>query len=271
MTRSYSLAYLTAPDLPPPDAMSLAADFGYSHIGLRMLPAMSGGHYWPLMTDTALLAATIARSKALAVGVYDVEIIWLTPEFDIEAYRRFFEVAAALGAKAMLVGGADPDATRLTNSFANLCAAARPYGLTADLEFMPWSTVPDARAASKIVAAAAQPNAGLLVDALHFARSGSTLADIGAMPLEWLHYVQICDAPAAAPATTDGLIHAARRERLLPGEGGLPLSAVFAALPQHVPVSIELPNERSFAALGSREWARRALAATKAVLESAQT
>ena len=214
-----------------------------------------------------MLRETAARIKDRGVGVYDVEVVWLKPDFDAKTLARFFEVCAALGAKAILVGGTDPDVARMTQSFAALCAAAKPYGLTADLEFMPWTAVPDVRTAHQIVGDAGRSNGGMLVDALHFARSSSTLADIRAVPASWLHYAQICDAPALAPETTDGLVHAARRERLLQGDGGLALRELFGVLPVHVPVSIELPNDRRIAKIGSREWARLALSATRQVLE----
>jgi hypothetical protein len=44
--------------------------------------------------------------------------------------------------------------------------------------------------------AAGRPNGGVLVDAIHFARLGSTLAQVAALPREWLHYAHICDAAA---------------------------------------------------------------------------
>ncbi len=109
------------------------------------------------------------------------------------------------------------------------CAqAAAPFGLSADLEFMPWTKVPDARTALRVVLGAAQPNGGVLVDALHVARSATSLADLAAIPRERLHYAQICDAPAEVPSTVEGLIHAARCERLLPGDGGIDLAGIFS-------------------------------------------
>ena len=173
----------------------------------------------------------------------------------------FFEVGAKLGAKALLVAGDDEDEARLTASFAALCEAAAPFGLSADLEFMPWTKVPDARTALRIVLGAAQPNGGVLVDALHVARSATSLADVAAIPRQCLHYAQICDAPAEVPATVEGLIHTARCERLLPGDGGIDLAGIFSMLPRDLPISVEIPHDREVAAIGAEEWARRALAA----------
>ena len=82
----------------------------------------------------------------------------------------------------MLVAGDDPDEARLVGLLRRLRRRRAPYGLTADLEFMPWTEVPDAKTALRIVEARRRANGRVLVDALHFARSGDTLDDIAALP-----------------------------------------------------------------------------------------
>ncbi len=267
MSRAYGLAYLTIPDLAPPAAVATAAALGCATVGLRILPATPGGPSWPLAENAQMLADTKAAIATHGVTVFDLEVLWLSPAFDAKALQPFFDVAGALGAKAVLVAGTDPEPARLLHSFGTFCDAAAPYGLTANLEFMPWTKVPDAKTALQIVQAANRPNSGILVDALHFARSGSTLDDIRAIPRHLLHYAQICDAPAEIPTTLDGLLHTARHERLLPGEGGIQLRELFTALPADLPVSLEIPNDIRIAQLGSRDWARQAIAATRRVLE----
>jgi sugar phosphate isomerase/epimerase len=262
----FSLAPLTLLSLAPPELIAVAARTGYQQVGLRLLAAAPGGVAYPLMQDARGLADTLARMRDTGVGVFDLEIVRVGASFRVSDFLPFFEVGARLGAKAMLVAGDDPDEARLTASFAALCEAAAPFGLSADLEFMPWTKVPDAATALRVVAGAAQANGGVLVDALHFARSASSLADIAAIPRQRLHYAQICDAPAQVPATTEGLIHTARCERLLPGEGGIDLAALFGTLPDDLPISVEIPNDARAPAVGAEEWARQALAASKAVL-----
>lgn len=257
-----SLAYLTTAPLSPPDAVRLAAELGYDAVGLRALPAAPGGDTSPLIEDAALLAET-RRAVADGVPVFDVEIIRLGADFAVEAVKPFLEVCGALKARAVLVAGDDPDEARLTASFATFCEAAAPYGLTGDLEFMPWTQVPDASTALRIVTAAGQPNGRVLVDALHAGRSSTTLADIAAIPAARLSYAQLCDAPAEMPRTTEGLIHTARQARLLPGEGGIDLFGIFSQLPVELPVSVEIPHLERMAQLGAREWARQALAAAR--------
>jgi len=196
--------------------------------------------------------------------VFDVEIVWLHGTFSVSHYQGFLETAAELGAHSILIGGNDPDNRRMADSYAAFCEAAKPFGLNADLEFMPWSTVRNAEEALRLVKLAGCPvNAGILIDAVHFERSNTSIEDIRELPGRLLHYLQLCDCPSGIPATMDSIIHTARHERLLPGEGGIDLKALLSNTPADLPISIELPNDRRIPALGYEEWARRALVATK--------
>ena len=269
MPQLYSLAHLTLLALPPPALIDVAAAAGYGAVGLRLLSSTPGGVAWPLMDDPALLRETVARSQATGIAVFDLEIVRLNAEFDVANYLPFFEAGARLGARAMLVIGEDRDPSRLVQSFAALCEAARPFGLSADVEFMPWQPVCDLESAVRLVEAAGCPaNAGILVDALHFSRAGVTLDAVRQLPRAWSHYAQICDAPAQIPPTTEERIQAARCERLLPGEGGIDLDGLFGALPALLPVSVEIPSITRAPVLGGLQWARQALVASKAVLDS---
>lgn len=268
MAPNYSLAHLTVLDLTPSEIVRVAAATGYQFAGIRLLPASPGGPAYPLMDDPAALRETLGAITDTGIGVFDLEIIRVGEAFMPSDYLAFFEVGQKLGAKAILVAGDDPDEARLTANFAALCEAAAPFGLSCDLEFMPWTKVPDAASALRVVAGADQPNGGVLVDGLHYGRSNSTLADVAAIPRQWLHYAQICDGPAGT-APVDALIHTARCERLLPGEGSIDLVGLFATLPGDLPVSVELPSESRAPQLGPEEWARRTLAAAKATVAAA--
>jgi sugar phosphate isomerase/epimerase len=262
----YSLAYLTSVPFSPADALVLAGKLGYRHTGVRIAPASPGGDFSPLSTDAVMLRETIARAKDSGATVFDVEIARLAADFKVEAFARFLETCGALGARAILVAGDDPDESRLTASFAAFCDAAAKYGLTADLEFMPWTKVPNARAALRVVSNAGRPNGRILVDTLHAGRSATTLADIAAIPRAMLSYAQLCDAPGEIPATHEGLIHTARNARLLPGEGGIDLVGILSQLPVDLPISLEIPHAERLPALGPEEWGRQALAAAKIVV-----
>lgn len=107
----------------------------------------------------------------------------LKPESRAADFERFLAVAAGLGARHVLVAGDDPEPARLVESFGSLARLAASHGLTVDLEFMPWTRVPDLAAGRAIVEAAGEANGGVLVDALHLDRSATTLAEVGASRL----------------------------------------------------------------------------------------
>lgn len=265
----FSLAYLTYAPKSAAEAVSLAARLGYDTVGLRIRPSAPGGEFQRLIEEPALLRETLDRLSDNGVGVFDVEIVRLGPGFRPDSVRPFLDVCAALGARAVLVAGDDPDERALTASFAAFCETAAPYGLTGDLEFMPWTNVQDARTARRIAEGTGQPNARVLVDTLHVARSATSLADIAAIPASLLSYAQICDAPSAVPGTDEELIHTARQARLIPGDGGIDLVGMFMQLPPDLPVSVEVPNVEGIAQRGGEAWAAAALAAAKSILHDA--
>ena len=266
-TRIYSLAQLIALPYTPSQMVQLAADTGCGACGIRLLPASPGGTHHPLPPGSPQLRETKARIDATGVRVLDLEIIRIAPGFDVKAYDAFFEVGAALNARHILVAGDDADVARMTANFAALCDAAAPYGLTCDLEPMPWCPVASVPDATRIVEGADRPNGAVLVDALHFFRSASTLDDVRSLPRSRLNYAQMCDGKVPGPTTHEGLIHDARCERLLPGEGGFDLRALFAALPADLPVSIEIVSDSRAPQMGYEAWARACVDATRRVLE----
>lgn len=270
--RSYSLAHLTLLDLPPPQLVTTASTAGYDYVGLRLLPSAPGGTFYDLAHDAALLHETKARLKETNIGVFDVEIIRIGSDFQVKTTLPFLEIAAALDARAVLVAGDDTDPSRLAANYADFCEAAALYGLTADIEFMPWTKIPDIASARRLITAAGTPaNAGILVDALHYARSPGGPTEVAAIPPHLLHYAQICDAPAFIPTNDEDLIFAARQERLLPGTGGIDIPGMLHALPQDLPLSVEMPNFRLAPLRGPLNWAKDCLTSARQVVGSMQT
>jgi sugar phosphate isomerase/epimerase len=266
----FSLAALTVLELAPPALIDVAAACGYDHVGIRLLPAVLGGLAYPLMDDEAALKETLARLDATGITVADLEVVAFRPETEIAAFSAFFETGARLGARHILVAAYDPDLDRFTDRYARFCEAAAPYGLTADLEFMPWTHVPNLATANRIVAQIGQANAGVLVDALHFDRSNSLIGELTRVPAERLHYWQLCDGPAEPPATTEEMMHAARYERMFPGEGGIALAALTRAMPENIVVSIEVPTASLAKTVDAKTRAQRALDAARRVIGAAR-
>ncbi|MVA22043.1 TIM barrel protein [Agrobacterium vitis] len=266
MSRPYSLSYLTYLDLAPPHAVEVASKAGYDYLGLRLLPAVKGGVCHPLMDNPQMLAETLAIMRGTGVEVFDLEMIRLQADFNVEDYRSFFEIGQKLGARAVLIAGDDEDRSRLIDSFAQVCEAAQPYRISAQLEFMPQTNVRNIKDAITVLEKSGGNNCGIIFDSLHFARSGSTLDDLKSIPREWLAYAQICDGPEIGPDTIEGLNYAARHERLLPGDGELDLRQWFSLIPANIPISVEVPNDKQAPEYGALNWSRKALAMSKAIL-----
>ena len=264
MSRIYSLAYLTSHRCTPAEAIRIAAQTGYQFVGMRLWPNAPGAPQQHLLDQPEALRETLAVQKDTGVGVFDLEIIRINDSFDPHTWDALYDVGAQLQAKAILVAGDDPDEERLTDNYARLCEVMQPFGMTADLEFMPWTEVKDAKSALRIVQNAGMPsNAGILVDALHFGRSTTTLDDIRAIPRQLLHYAQICDAQAGLDFTVEQMIHTARCERLLPGHGTIDIKGLFDALPTDLPVSVEVVNFGREAHTPPAAWAAECLAASR--------
>jgi sugar phosphate isomerase/epimerase len=267
----YSLAHLTALSLSPPELIEAAAEAGYRYVGLRLTRVTPQEPHYPLATDSALMRTTKVRLAATGIEVLDVELARIGPDENPRDFLRFLEAGAELGARHVITQLPDPDRARKIARFAELCELASPLGLTIDLEFPSWTETPDLTEATRVVRAAAQPNAGLLVDLLHFARSGSSVSDLRELPAEWFHFAHVCDAPAPVPSTVEGLIHTARFERLFPGEGAIDIHGILAALPSGIPYALEIPHAKQVAQVGGKEHARLAIAAARAHLDRVAT
>jgi sugar phosphate isomerase/epimerase len=266
MTRPISLAALTVLELTPPQMVTCAADAGFSHVGIRLLPATPTEPQYDIVGDTPLLREVESRLADSGVKVLDVEIFRLKPETRVADYEAAIATAARLGASELLLAGNDPDEARLIDTFAAFCDLADRYGLGACLEFMPWTDVKDLPHAARVVERTGRANAGLLIDPFHLSRSRSRIEDIATVPPSRLRFMQFCDVPAAIPPTMDAILAEARAERLFPGEGGLDLLGLLRAVPRDLPLSLEVPMQTLARTLGATERARRALAATRRVL-----
>ncbi|WP_233836183.1 sugar phosphate isomerase/epimerase family protein [Paraburkholderia sp. ZP32-5] len=265
-SRALSLSALTVLELSPPRMVECAAQAGYDHVGLRLVPATDHEVRHDIVGPTALKRETLACLRDTGIDVLDVEILRLKPDTDVRAWQPVLDAAAEFGARFVLVAGNDPDEARSAGRLAQLCELAEPLGLTASLEPMPWTDVKDVMQGARIVKAAARRNAGLIVDPIHFDRAGTSTDTLRALPREYFGYVQFCDAPAERPTDLDTLLYQARCERMIPGEGGFDLAGILRALPDHLPISIEVPMQQWAQTAPALERARRLRDATLGVL-----
>jgi sugar phosphate isomerase/epimerase len=102
--------------------------------------------------------------------------------------------------------------------------------LTVALEFMPYSGVPDLRTAWEVIASANAPNAGLLVDAWHWARAGTVRDDLRPISAGRIVAIQLSDvAEHSVPVPREESLH----HRLPPGRGHGDVVGMLRALRRH--------------------------------------
>ncbi|AJE44874.1 sugar phosphate isomerase/epimerase family protein [Celeribacter indicus] len=250
MPRTLSVAHLTAIDLPPPAFIEAAARAGFDGVGLRLLRVTETTPGYPLRDDPAMLRATKAAMAATGIGVGDIEFLKVTPETRVADCDWLLDMGAELGAHHLITAPYDPDLSRLSDTLAALADAGCSRGVAIIHEFFPWTDVPDLATALRVVEAAG-PEVHLLVDSLHFDRSGSSLDTLAAIPPERLPFAHLCDAAVQESYSTETLLFNAREERLPPGEGEIDLAAFVNALPRDLPLSLEVPMTRMQRAEGA--------------------
>ncbi len=258
-----SLAPLTIAHASTPEFVEAAALAGFDAVGLRVVAPAGAAESMPTASKEAGLRAVEQSLAAGGLWVLDVNSFWITPTTIREDFLPVVDVAARVRARNILAVISDHDLARATDRFAECCAMAATGGLTVALEFMPYGSVRTLGEAADIVCRSGFRNAAIVLDVLHFFRSGGTPGDLVGVPPERLAFVQICDAPLRAPAPYQ-LRTEARTGRLYPGEGELPLVELMAALPAGIALDVETP--RAATHLSAVDQARRAVEATRGFL-----
>lgn len=185
-----------------------------------------------------------------------------------------FAVAVATGARAVTVvegPGAPLALDTAAESFGGLCDRAAAHGLQVAVEFWPGSGLDFATAAA-VVAAAARPNGGLLVDCWHLARTAGGETLLRELPGTIITAVQVSDS-ARVIAPEPDYLRVAMTERLMPGDGALDLVGFLRSLDASgsaAPIGVEICSD-ALAVSSARELAQRAGESVRAVVRAART
>jgi sugar phosphate isomerase/epimerase len=238
MTRPLGLGHFTFLSLPPVDLVRLARASGFDFVGLRFHPVAPGQLHW--LPDEADQRELRRIMQGEGIGLYDIETVVIDASLRSGILIPAMDAAAALGARRINTCADRFDG--LADRFAEVCQLAAERGLGVDIECMAWRGIDTPQACLDLIAESGASNAGYLMDALHHVRCGGTVAGIAATDPARIVSAQICDAPAAAPEGNAARIAEARGQRLIPGEGALPLVDLLGALPGHAVLSVELPS-----------------------------
>lgn len=240
-TADLTLGFLTlGAQAAPLDAIQAAADAGFGAVG----PRISGrypGDAWPSVDGRADAFDQIRRVAAVrGVRLSSVSGYYISPQVKLEHLLANVNAAKAVGAPLILQGCFEGDMARVAALVRDYAAAAHEAGVRIALEFMPMSELKTLAQTVDLIAASGAGNVGILVDALHLARSGATPRDVAALDPSIVYLTQLCDAPAQL-ADGDTLFNEAMAGRRLLGDGGLDLAGLVNALPPGVELELETP------------------------------
>jgi sugar phosphate isomerase/epimerase len=223
-----------------------------------------------MLDDHGLSVAELDPAWWWLPGAADVHIAPEHDPFDVFRFGEddLFALADTFGARslnAVDVFGGDFTTEQAAESFAALCDRAAGHGLLVHLEFLPWSRIPDVRAAWDVVRLAGRDNGGIAVDSWHFFRGDPDFDALASVPGDRILGLQLDDGPAEPEAD---LMTATLHDRLLPGDGAFDLRRLTDTLRDTgttTPMGVEVFSDELHA-LGAAAAARRAADATRALV-----
>lgn len=264
MRNPFALHTWTLDTTPLPRVLDIARETGWPAVELRRLDFARAAERG--LKPEAVL--DLVRSSELATACVGVELGWMWAAGDararlLHAFDESCRWAKALGCRTVMspVDKGRGDASQAARSIVEVGDIAARHDVRLALEFNSqcdqFNTLASVR---EVLAKAAHPHAGLLLDVYHLGRSGARPEDLDDVPGGDIAYVQFSDVPRS------GLVPGQALDRLPPGQGGVPFAAFLAALERtgyEGYLSYEAPNPAA--------WARDAAAVAREALEAART
>jgi sugar phosphate isomerase/epimerase len=217
--------------VPIAERVSAIAEAGYCGLGLIVDDLIA-------VRDSigfAALGGLICGAGLVHTEIELLERWWIPrdqPGSTYETRELLFEAADMLGPVQIKIGSENgpptPDPLRLAAPLRELTEQAVAHGTRIAIETMPFSAIATIPMGAEIITAAGHPAAGLLIDAWHVFRAGTTLADLrSALTPEMIFAVELDDA---APETVGTLFEDTVDNRLLCGDGCFDLPGLVAVL-----------------------------------------
>lgn len=237
--------------MPPVDHVRLAADLDCASVGIGLSPTPGynpDGHAdWSLREDAALRRDLLAigRDRNVRIGIVEGFAVLLGK--DMRDFAGDLDLVAELGCDRVNVVSIGKDMDQAIDGFAVLSELAAERAIRVSAEMGSLGPLDRIAPALEVVRAVDAANFSLLIDSMHFFRLGNTLADFAALDPGLVGYVQLADAPWRPRFET--YMEEAMYERMVPGEGELPLAEFLRLVPKGVTVSLEVPI-RSLAEAG---------------------
>jgi sugar phosphate isomerase/epimerase len=258
--------------LPPVEFVNLAAALGCSCISAGLTGIGYNPHGYPafsLRDDAALRREMTAAMRDRGVAISLGEGCIIRSHKDIRDAAADMDIMQELGVERLNTVSMDPDLSRSLDQLALFAAMAAERGMLSTVELCPALTIHNLEAALAAVRHVGRRDFTLLLDTMHLGRSGATAAEIAALDPALIGYVQMCDAPRTP--SEPNYLKEATFERMVPGEGEMPLRAYLGALPPGVTISLEVPlSSQAEAGVGPEMRLRRCVEAARRLLAEAE-
>jgi sugar phosphate isomerase/epimerase len=245
-----AIGFLNGFGLPPVEFVDLAADLGCRYISavVQGVPLVPLGYApFSLKDDPALRKEVLAAMQHRGVAASLGDGFLVLADTEISAFGPDLDVLAELGVPRINVVSLDPDLSRTFDRFAALTELAAQRGIQTVVEPVPGLTVGDLPTALAAREYVGRSDFRLLIDTMHLVRSGSSAADLAAVDPEYIGYAQLNDT--TLQPRLENYMEEAMFERMVPGEGELPLTDILSVLPPDIVLEIEVPR-RSLALAG---------------------
>lgn len=255
-----TLGYLTL-NAGPVETIDAAAAAGFSSVGIRISNRRIGEPYFADVIDRPDTIRDIRRrAEDQGLRISNISSYHLYPDVTLDHMKRVVDATAALGSGILVAHAYVPVDDALIDLFAAYAAHAAAQDVRIAVEFMRYTHAKSLADVTAWLDRAGQPNAGYLLDPLHFDRAGGSVSEIGGIDPARIVFAQLCDARRRDDNPTEAqLLEEARNERLPPGSGDLPLHAYLDALPADIELEYEVPQP-SHMSLPVNERARLAAA-----------
>ncbi|AXB77570.1 sugar phosphate isomerase/epimerase [Novosphingobium sp. P6W] len=243
MPHPLGLELLTVLGLGPVEHVTLAADLGCTAVsmGLTQLPERFNPHgypAWSLRDDAGLRRdlKAVLRDRGVAISI--AEGLGVSPDIDASQREADMDLFADLGARRVNSVDMGAERARAFDQLAMLAEMAAERGMGFSIEFCPLFTIRSLPEALDAVRHIGEGRAGVLIDAMHFFRSGGTVRQIAELDPALIGHVQISDAPRKGEGD---YMAEAMTGRMVPGQGELPLREFVDALPRGQVLGLEVP------------------------------
>jgi sugar phosphate isomerase/epimerase len=262
----YSLRFADAEE-----RFSAARQAGFSAVGFGVPGFIE-------LEESGTAAGDLRRlADRLGVAITEIEALrprWGRPDEEREsrAEDAAFRMADAFGSRyVQVIGPYHGSLDDAAAAFARLCDRAGDHGLTAGIEFLPFTNIVDAATAAAIVDRAGRPNGGVCLDSWHHFRGAADTTMLRDLTARRIVAVQIDDG-TTLPEHDDYYTDCIENRRI-PGEGEFDLIGFVRLLDElavSVPVSLEVISTE-LQALPPADAAKRIREGFLRVMEAARS